>query len=323
MVRQNHILPMNESEQSLPPPSLVEDFEPPPSMFEMPAEDTTFHTTELLPPPAVPGIAQSLGLGGVYVGALFVILLPLFFVGVVSPKSKLDYNTILVIGEVLGWAATLWVGMRWSGATFDESFRLRRFPLWLLPGLVLASIGTSLLFGSVAHLFPTPQFFKDDAAHRATHGGQGGWLLFALVIAPVAEELFFRGQVLRGYLGRYSVRKAVIASAVYFSLFHLNLPQACVALPLGVICAWLVLQTGSVLPGILYHAVTNITVLLLTHPLLSLLQYDARQITALKGSYPAPLLLLATACAVTGGLMLRQQLASQPLESGFEESPSV
>ncbi len=299
---------MNESEPPLPPPSLAEDFEVPPSMFEMPEEGPAFQTIELLPPPAVPGIAQSLGLGGVYVGALFVILLPLFLVGVISPKSKLDSTTMLLVAEVLGWAATLWIGMRWSGATFDESFRLRRFPLRLLPGIVLASMGTSLLLGSVAHLFPTPQFFKDDAAHRATHGGQGSWLIFALVIAPVAEELFFRGQVLRGYLGRYSVRKAVIASAVYFSLFHLNVPQAFVTLPLGIICAWLVLRTGSVLPGILYHVVTNVTVLLLTYPLLSLLQYNARQITALKGGYPAPLLLLAAACAVTGGLMLRHQL---------------
>ena len=199
--------------------------------------------------------------------------------------------------------------MRWSGATFDESFRLRRFPLRLLPGLVLASMGTSLLLGSIAHLFPMPQLLKDGAIHRAAHGGQELWLFFALVVAPVAEELFFRGQVLRGYLGRYSVKTAVIASSAYFALFHLNLPQAVVALPLGLICAWLSLRTSSVLPGIVYHAVTNVTVLVLAHPLQSLLHYNAKQIAAMKGSYPAPLLLLATLCAVSGGMLLRHQLA--------------
>jgi hypothetical protein len=96
-----------------------------------------------------------------------------------------------------------------------------------------------------------------------------------VVVAPVAEELFFRGLLLRGYLARYSVTTAVWVSALLFALFHLNPWQAIVALPLGVAYAWLVLHTGSVLPSMLSHAMVNFSTNFLLQPLAFVLGYSA------------------------------------------------
>jgi membrane protease YdiL (CAAX protease family) len=125
-----------------------------------------------------------------------------------------------------------------------------------------------------------------------------------VLVAPLAEEFFFRGLVLRGYLGRYSMTKAAWASAVFFAVFHLNPWQAVVVLLPGLGFTWLFLRTGSLVPGILSHATVNFSV-----SFLLALGYD------LEASHcPPSLLAIAGAMAGIGGFFLWRQLAKPPNE---------
>ena len=71
-------------------------------MFESPADPVPFQTIETLPPPAVPGIVQSLGLGGFYAAMLTVVMFPLFLIGALLPQSKLDHRDTYQSGARLG-----------------------------------------------------------------------------------------------------------------------------------------------------------------------------------------------------------------------------
>lgn len=80
------------------------------------------------------------------------------------------------------------------------------------------------------------------------------------IMAPLAEEIVFRGAVLRRLLGVCGERwhwVAIAISAVLFGAVHGNLPQFVHAALLGLLLGWMYYRTGSILPGVMLHWVNN------------------------------------------------------------------
>lgn len=82
--------------------------------------------------------------------------------------------------------------------------------------------------------------------------------LAAVVVAPVAEEFFFR-RVLQGWLEKvWGAWPAILVSAVIFGLAHLGHGLGWIPLMgFGVVAGYLTCQTGSILPAIVLHALFN------------------------------------------------------------------
>ena len=84
------------------------------------------------------------------------------------------------------------------------------------------------------------------------------WLLAAgVVIAPMTEEIFFRGFLFGGLWKKYHWQKAAVINSALFALMHL---QATAMLPifiLGYIFSYLYYRSSSIWPGILMHVATN------------------------------------------------------------------
>ena len=88
-------------------------------------------------------------------------------------------------------------------------------------------------------------------------GDRWGYLAVGLVV-PVAEELVFRGAILRsllGWTGRHWV--AIAVSAVLFAAVHFNPAQMPHALLVGLLLGWMYYRTGSVVPGVAFHWANN------------------------------------------------------------------
>ena len=80
------------------------------------------------------------------------------------------------------------------------------------------------------------------------------------ILAPLAEEVVFRGAILRTLLGIMSKKNhwvAIIISAALFGLAHFNAAQFVNALLMGLLLGWMYYRTGSLVPGILLHWVNN------------------------------------------------------------------
>ena len=78
------------------------------------------------------------------------------------------------------------------------------------------------------------------------------------VITPIAEEVFFRGFVLRGLVNRWGMAPAIIVSAAVFAGLHF---QPSIIIPVfitGLLLGALYWQTGSIWPGIGVHAGQNL-----------------------------------------------------------------
>jgi membrane protease YdiL (CAAX protease family) len=83
-----------------------------------------------------------------------------------------------------------------------------------------------------------------------------------VLVAPVVEELFYRGIILRGLLRRYSRRNALLLSSLIFGAAHLNLYQFVGAGLAGLLLGWLYIRFRSTLPGMFFHAIYNAAFLL-------------------------------------------------------------
>ncbi|MDR0904131.1 MAG: CPBP family intramembrane metalloprotease [Ruminococcus sp.] len=81
--------------------------------------------------------------------------------------------------------------------------------------------------------------------------------IYAIIFAPVLEELLFRGVIL-GSLARYNRTFAIIISALAFGFTHGNIQQACYSVIAGIVFAAIDLRYNSIIPSIITHSFVNI-----------------------------------------------------------------
>lgn len=82
------------------------------------------------------------------------------------------------------------------------------------------------------------------------------YFLFFSVIAPLVEEMIFRGAVLQS-LRRFGDGFAVFCSALLFGLYHGNFVQMVFAFIAGLVMAYVDLRTNSLLPSLFIHFANN------------------------------------------------------------------
>lgn len=86
-----------------------------------------------------------------------------------------------------------------------------------------------------------------------------GYLILG-ILAPITEEIVFRGALLRVLLDTFGHQKrwiAIVISALIFAVIHGNVAQGTHAFIGGIALGWLYMRTRSVLPGIVLHWVNN------------------------------------------------------------------
>ncbi|HEY1786370.1 MAG TPA: ABC transporter permease subunit/CPBP intramembrane protease [Pirellulales bacterium] len=85
-----------------------------------------------------------------------------------------------------------------------------------------------------------------------------GLLLFVVAVVPaICEELAFRGFILSGLRHLGHKWRAIILTSIFFGVTHPIFQQSLVACIMGVLLGFIAVQTGSILPGIVFHMVHN------------------------------------------------------------------
>ena len=163
------------------------------------------------------------------------------------------------------WAIMVYIREK-AGVPIRELFPLRPVGLALWPAVVLTLLGLIIVLAQISNLLsmvlPPPTWLK-EIFEDLIGGPLWGSLLAVVIVAPLTEELLFRGVILRGLLLHYSAPKAIIASSLMFSLVHLNPWQAIGALALGVLFGWWYVRTRSLTLCIFGHAFNNLVAVLL------------------------------------------------------------
>ncbi len=83
-------------------------------------------------------------------------------------------------------------------------------------------------------------------------------ILATVILAPVCEEMVYRGALLGGLTKKIGAIPALILSSLCFSLMHMNPEQTVYQFCLGFVAGYLAICTRSILPSILLHATNNL-----------------------------------------------------------------
>lgn len=77
------------------------------------------------------------------------------------------------------------------------------------------------------------------------------------ILAPIYEELLFRGILLRRFTLRWSPQKSIIVSSIIFGIIHLNPINVVFAFALGCVLGYAYLKTKNIVIPMLLHSFSN------------------------------------------------------------------
>ena len=213
----------------------------------------------------VPWKTSDVGLGLALVIAGFVALIIGYWATGADPASGLGFAIIgVLVGGILVLASWLAGPGRHGASMASLGLKLpvpRRYFQLLLPVLVfLASLTCSGLYVALVSALnwdflvpdlPIDDFDLDGPAVIAS------FAFVAVLWAPLAEEVFFRGFIFSGLRGRLGFIGAAVASSLLFALLHLD-PRVIVPLFVtGMLLAWVYYRTGSLWGPFVAHALQN------------------------------------------------------------------
>ena len=252
---------------------------------------------------AFPGIAGSLGLvAAVLVGEVIAALL--LRRSVLGDPDLAVLATALAIaignGVVLAIYFRRW-RLEWrnvmhpAAASMTATVGVLAVPLLLLaPAIFLVATGLDDVVQLVAPMSESQRRMFADLLR----GGFASALMLVLV-APLFEEMLFRGVVLRGLLARMEPRAAIVVSALIFGAAHLNWQQFVTGTFIGLPLGWLYWRVRSTLPCMLLHA---------AHNALTLVAVTSLDADASAADLPVAVWFVAPACAWAGAIALRRVL---------------
>lgn len=242
-------------------------------------------TQAAAPLAARPSVPRRWGLGDVVVGWLVVQVVALLWgVAVLAVSGHagerfddlpLSIVALVQLGLAAGFFGVSFAVTRWkgNGLVADLGLRVARRDLWQggLAGIALQLVIVPLVYWPLLYLLDkTPTDLEGPAqslSDRAT-GGVGVLLLVLIagVLAPVFEEIFYRGLLQRALLNRGLPPAAAIGTtAVVFGVTHLQLLQLPGLVLAGALFGYLAHRSGRLGPAIAAHVAFNmVTVVALT-----------------------------------------------------------
>lgn len=214
-----------------------------------------------------PTVLQAIHLLILYIFIQTVVDFPLALIDYFKDTEYL-YHPIKKIA--LGVGSTLFIlyyGFKKSKAPITDVFPVKFFnPFIVIPVLTFLWAAHNLLEIPSALLdkyLPAPDWFW-EMFNKIFEGDFGFWGAFmkVAVVAPVVEELIFRGLILQGFRRNYNAITAVFMSALLFALFHLNPWQFPATFVLGLLLGWIMIRTNNIFLAIIGHSINNFLVLL-------------------------------------------------------------
>ena len=172
-----------------------------------------------------------------------------------GPGAQLDaIGTILTMALFSVATIVLFLCLKW--AVVSRHWVQTR-PWFVLFWCVLAALGAIIPSTWLQEQMPElPNIVEEEFDMILSN--RYGYFVVGL-LAPLAEELVFRGAILRSLLHWRNSNPwiAIIISAIFFSAAHMNPAQIPHTLLVGILLGWFYYRTDSVVPGVVYHWVNN------------------------------------------------------------------
>ncbi|MDO8886588.1 type II CAAX endopeptidase family protein [Candidatus Oleimmundimicrobium sp.] len=211
---------------------------------------------------------------------VFIVILTLqMYLGLFRPPAESHLNTPFGRVALMTVSYLILVLLVWffgikkrNGSLKDLGFKvfhfmsvLRKAFLWLVLVKILTAI-YAVFTSSVLNFKPPPKMVTGipDIFGK----GISGFLLaifISVVVAPLAEEIFFRGFIYTALRDKIGIAWAALISSFIFAIFHGSLWMTVPILLLGLVLAYFYERENSIGPPIIFHALNNLVSLLMIY----------------------------------------------------------
>lgn len=180
-------------------------------------------------------------------------------------SSYTAFEMIYSCGVVLMSLLLVIISARIAGIRLMSSLKLEdkkgiKSGLKMFPVVLLLNSVISTVINFVSEIFESQGVVLPEADFSITNPNVLAIVfevLYLVVVAPLAEELIFRGLVLKT-IAPYGKKLAIVVSALFFGLMHGNIKQFVGAFVCGMIFAAVDIKYGSVLPSVIMHVLNNL-----------------------------------------------------------------
>lgn len=222
----------------------------------------------------VPGVkGMFVLLGWFLVGTLLSACVQVLLLAIVPRQAVLDYGMIILY-PLYFLPAMMYVARKSRmNSLFEPGYKLSSNNFGPYKGWVLAIVTVFLTFSmmvaadlpnylnyKVTTSIPWLKRFYDffvEAMSSLTGGPFWSSFLVTAIFAPIFEEWLCRGMILRGLLTKIKPAWAIIISALFFALIHMNPWQSLNAFIIGVVMGIVYYRTGNLYLTMLIHFVNN------------------------------------------------------------------
>lgn len=186
------------------------------------------------------------------------------FYDMLTLASDMDFNTIAMI--IFSFSCIIVFGIWYRkrcGGTFHIDIKKEVHPLEVL-GIFLLIPGTQYLSSVVAvfisAIFPSWMETYETMLETAGLGENISLIMFiySVCLAPVSEELIFRGVTLGIARRAFPFWIANILQAFLFGVFHMNPLQGCYTFIIGLILGYICHKGGSIYHAVFFHFLFNL-----------------------------------------------------------------
>lgn len=207
---------------------------------------------------------------GLFLGMQMVVMLPVVVFAIaelVVGESVVDEDAIMAMLSADVVTLTLISGLLTIAIVLvfylirrkklSEALMLRPVPVPTL--LTAASLMPALYLVVSVVLVLLPEAWTENYSEASADitGGTVTAVIAVAVVAPIVEELIFRGLVMNRLSHAMPGWLAVVLSAAVFGLCHGELVWFTYAFVLGALFGWIDLRAGSIWPSILGHVAFN------------------------------------------------------------------
>ena len=190
-------------------------------------------------------------------GLIFGVIIGLL--GYSSESLIFGLGTILFF--IISFVTVILIGFKKSGKKFNEVFLFKNVPFGIWLSVIIFMFGYVVISSGIDNLLnyflPMPVFLQNTFQLMLSNDYFIISVLLVGILPAFLEEMFFRGVVLTGFIENYSQTKAILFSALFFGLIHLNPYQFVTAFLMGLVMAYVLIKTNSILPAIYMHLFNN------------------------------------------------------------------
>jgi len=204
---------------------------------------------------AYPSWGDLLTLLGVFIVAT---VLGSLLTGILQKIGSISVGFGSFLGYVIQFSLVIIFGLFQRKIRSPQGTRLLKFGLAKLD-FVIILWGTIMVLATGVVIEPLLNLFPETYLDRLGNiMAAGGWMMFtSIVIAPIMEEILFRGILQDALMRKYGVFVGILIASAVFGIVHIIPQQVVNAFMIGIVLGYIYYRTGALLPVILIHCINN------------------------------------------------------------------